>query len=46
VSEVLVSDSIPVDASGELPVTRVPIAPLLADVVERLMAAGSLRDLY
>ena len=46
VSEVLVSDSIPVEAGGELPVTRVPIAPLLADVVERLMAAGSLRDLY
>ena len=46
VSEVLVSDSIPVETSGELPVTRVPIAPLLADVVERLMAAGSLRDLY
>jgi ribose-phosphate pyrophosphokinase len=46
VTEVLVSDSMPVEAGGELPVTRVPIAPLLADVVERLMAAGSLRDLY
>jgi ribose-phosphate pyrophosphokinase len=46
VSEVLVSDSIPVEPGPELRVTRVPIAPLLADVVERLTAAGSLRDLY
>ena len=46
VSEVLVSDSIPVEPGPELRVTRVPIAPLLAEVVERLMAAGSLRDLY
>ena len=46
VSEVLVSDSIPVDAGTEPRVTRVPIAPLLADVVERLMGARSLHDLY
>jgi ribose-phosphate pyrophosphokinase len=46
VTEVLVSDSIPVEPDAELPVTRVAIAPLLAEVVERLMAAGSLRDLY
>lgn len=46
VSEVLVSDSIPVERDAELPATRVAIAPLLADVVERLMAARSLRDLY
>jgi ribose-phosphate pyrophosphokinase len=46
VSEVVVSDSIAADQDGDLPVTRVPIATLLADVVERLMAAGSLRDLY
>jgi ribose-phosphate pyrophosphokinase len=46
VSEVLVSDSIPIDPVTELHVTRVPIAPLLADVVERLMAARSLQDLY
>ena len=46
VMEVLVSDTIAVESSAELPVTRVAIAPLLADVVERLMAARSLRDLY
>ena len=45
VSEVLVSDSIAGESDGELPVTRVGIASLLADVVRRLMAAGSLRDL-
>jgi ribose-phosphate pyrophosphokinase len=46
VSEVLVSDSIAVAPSPEVPVTRVAIAPLLADVVTRLSGAGSLRDLY
>jgi ribose-phosphate pyrophosphokinase len=46
VSEVLVSDSIPAGADEALPISRVPIARLLADVVERLVAAGSLRDLY
>ncbi len=46
VSEVLVSDSIPADQDGDLLITRVPIAALLAGVVERLMAPGSLRDLY
>lgn len=46
VAEVLVSDSIPVVPGDELPVTRVAIAPLLAEVVERLLAARSLRDLY
>jgi len=46
VKEVLVSDSIPIDPLPELPITRVAIAPLLATVVERLTAAGSLRDLY
>jgi ribose-phosphate pyrophosphokinase len=46
VRAVLVSDSIPVESDAELPVTGVAIAPLLAEVVERLMAARSLRDLY
>lgn len=46
VREVLVSDSIAVGPSPEVPVTRVAIAPLLADVVVRLSGAGSLRDLY
>jgi ribose-phosphate pyrophosphokinase len=46
VTEVLVSDSIAVEGDGEPPITCVGIAPLLADVVERLVAAGSLRDLY
>jgi phosphoribosylpyrophosphate synthetase len=46
VTEILVSDSIIVEPGGEPPVTRVEIAPLLADVVERLMAAGSLRDMH
>ena len=45
VSEVLVSDSIAGESDGALPVTRAGIASLLADVVRRLMAAGSLRDL-
>jgi len=45
VSEVLVSDSIAAESDGALPVTRAGIASLLADVVRRLMAAGSLRDL-
>lgn len=46
VTEVLVSDSIAVEPGGNPRVTCVGIAPLLADVIERLMAAGSLRDLY
>jgi len=46
VTEVLVSNSIKVEAGGDPPVTCVDIAPLLADVIERLMAARSLRDLY
>ena len=45
VSAVLVSDSIAGESDGELPVSRAGIASLLADVVRRLMAAGSLRDL-
>jgi ribose-phosphate pyrophosphokinase len=45
VSEVLVSDSIAGEPDGALPVRRAGIASLLADVVRRLMAAGSLRDL-
>jgi hypothetical protein len=40
-----VSDSIAGESDGVLPVTRAGIASLLADVVRRLMAAGSLRDL-
>ena len=46
VSEVLVSDSIPIDPRSDLHITRVPIAPLLADVVDRLIAARSLQDLW
>jgi len=46
VSEVLVSDSIAGEQDRELPVTRVGIASLLANVVRRLVASGSLRDLY
>jgi phosphoribosylpyrophosphate synthetase len=46
VSELLVSDSIPITPEPGLRVTRIAIAPLLADVVERLMSARSLRDLY
>jgi len=46
VTEVFVSDSIPTAPSAELPVTPVPIASLLANVVERLLAARSLRDLH
>ena len=45
VSEVLVSDSIAGESGGTLPISRVGIASLLGDVVRRLMAAGSLRDL-
>jgi ribose-phosphate pyrophosphokinase len=46
VTEVLVSNSIEVEPGGDPPVTCVDIAALLADVVRRLMAAGSLRELY
>ena len=46
VNAVLVSDSIAVAPSPEVPVTRVAIAPLLAEVVMRLSGARSLRDLY
>lgn len=46
VTEILVSDSIPVEAGGEPPIACVRMAALLADVIERLMAAGSLRDLH
>lgn len=46
VTDVLVSDSIAVEPGGEPRITRVDIAPLLAEVVQRLLAAGSLRDLY
>ncbi len=46
VSEVLVSDSIAGAQDSELQVTRVGIAALLANVVRRLVASGSLRDLY
>lgn len=46
VSDVFLSDSVPVEPGGQPLVTRVSIAPLLADVIERLTAAGSLRDLY
>ena len=45
VSEVLVSDSIAGESDDTLPISRAAIASLLADVVRRLMAAGSLRDL-
>jgi len=44
VTEILVSDSVTMEPGGEPAVTRVEIAPLLADVIERLMVAGSLRD--
>jgi phosphoribosylpyrophosphate synthetase len=46
VTEVLVSDSIPTPPSEEMPLRPVPIAPLLANVVERLLAARSLHDLH
>jgi ribose-phosphate pyrophosphokinase len=46
VTEVIVSDSIAAGPDGELHVTRVGTAPLLADVVRRVVTAGSLRDLY
>ena len=46
VSDVLVSDSIPAGPEQVPRITRVAIAPLLADVVERLMTARSLHDLY
>jgi hypothetical protein len=46
VTEVFVSDSIPTAPSAELPLTPVPIASVLANVVERLLAARSLRDLH
>lgn len=46
VTEVLVTDSIAVEPGGEPPVTRVSIAPLVAEIVRRLTGAVSLRDLY
>jgi ribose-phosphate pyrophosphokinase len=46
VTRVLVTDSIPQDEGGEPPLTRITVAPLLADVIRRLSAGESLRDLY
>ena len=46
VTEILVSDSIALEPGGEPAVTTVGTAALLASVIERLMVAGSLRDLH
>lgn len=46
VTELLTTDSIVIEGGGEPPVRCVSIAPLLAEVVRRLMSAESLRELY
>ena len=46
VTDILVSDSIPVEIGGEPRVATAGVASLLAEVVRRLVTATSLRDLY
>lgn len=46
VTEVVVSDSIPVTAGGAPRIVTTTVAPLLAEVIRRLLTARSLRDLY
>lgn len=45
VSEVIVTDSVPVAPDGELSIRTVSIAPLLATAIRRSLDGGSLQDL-
>jgi ribose-phosphate pyrophosphokinase len=46
VREMVITDTVPVDAEARPPITVVSVAALLAGAIQRFLADGSLSDLY